>query len=186
MSLTDLFINNKFNTDKYNLGYIENFYDDFLKTFLNKEINFLEIGIAKCGSIKMWRKYFHVNSKIFAGDIQKHSECPNDIEYIIENCYLEKTVQLFEDNFFDIIIDDGPHTFTSFKFLITKYFSKLKNDGYLIIEDVLRKEWIDPLLMLSKEIGYKKCEVIDMTGKQKTKLLLDKWKDGLFILKIQK
>jgi hypothetical protein len=35
-------------------------------------------------------------------------------------------------------------------------------------------------------LGYSHCEVIDMTGKQKTSELLDRWQNGLYILKIRK
>ena len=41
-------------------------------------------------------------------------------------------------NNFDFIIDDGPHTLKSQIKAILYYFPKLKKNGYLIIEDILK------------------------------------------------
>jgi hypothetical protein len=67
-----------------------------------------------------------------------------------------------------------------------KYFSKIKKDGILIIEDVINSAWVKPLYELSYSLGYSNCEIIDMTGKQKTQELLERWENGLYILKITK
>lgn len=186
MNLIEIFKKEKFNTDKYNLGYITEFYNNFLNDFKSNPINFLEIGVSKCGSINLWKKFFHEKSLIFAGDIKVSNNCPKEINFILGNCYSKEIINGFNDDFFDLIIDDGPHTFSSFKILIEEYFCKLKKDGYLIIEDILKKEWLEPLVDLAKKTGYEKCDVVDMTNKQQTDFLLDRWKNGLFILKLQK
>lgn len=186
MNLIEVFNKQKFDTDKYDLGYIKNFYDDFLSVFKNVPINFLEIGIAKCGSIKLWKEFFDKESNIFAGDISISASCNSDVNYIIGDCYSDEIINSFENNFFDLIIDDGPHTFHSFQILINKYYCKIKKNGYLIVEDIIEKKWVEPLINLAKEIGYEKCDVIDMTNKQETEFLLNRWKNGLFILKLQK
>ena len=69
---------------------------------------------------------------------------------------------------------------------ITKYYSKLKDGGVLIVEDVIDPSWVEPLIELSKTIGYSKSESFNMSGKQKYQDLLDRWQNGLYILKITK
>jgi hypothetical protein len=93
---------------------------------------------------------------------------------------------LFEDLYFDIVIDDGPHTYESFEMVITKYYSKLKSGGILVVEDITNNEWVSPLLDLAKSLGYSKGESFNMSGKQKTQDLLDRWQIGLHILKFTK
>ena len=185
MNLLSLYEQKKFDTDKYDLGYIDNFYNTFLENF-KEPINFLEIGMFRCGSIKMWKEFFNLSSNIYASDINYYFNCPENVNYIIGDAYSENILNKFKNNYFDLIIDDGPHSFNSFTYLIQNYYSKIKNDCYLIIEDIIHKEWVAPLVELTKSSGYSKCEIIDMTGKQKTLELLDRWKNGLFILKIKK
>ena len=69
---------------------------------------------------------------------------------------------------------------------LLKYFSKIKKGGNLIIEDVIDSNWVEPLVKLSYALGYSDCEIVDMTEKQKTNELLERWKNGLYILKITK
>lgn len=186
MNLIEIFNKEKFDTDKYDLGYIKNFYNDFLILFKDIPINFLEIGIARCGSIKLWKSFFDKKSKIYAGDVKISSSCSDGVNYILGDCYSDQIINNFENDFFDLIIDDGPHTLESFQILIEKYFYKIKKNGYLIVEDVIEKKWVEPLINLAKKTGYEKCDVVDMTNKQQTDFLLDRWKNGLFILKLQK
>ena len=55
---------------------------------------------------------------------------------IWDDAYSNKVANQFEDNYFDYIIDDGPHTFDSHKLCIEKWLPKLKKGGKCIIEDV--------------------------------------------------
>lgn len=187
MKISNLFLENaqEYDTDKYSLGYLDNFYDDFLVKYENKDISILEIGTWRGGSIKLWRKYFTPNTTIYAGDIVSFDSIPGTIP-VIGDLYSDKIISNFEDNLFDIIVDDGPHTLESFSTLVYKYHSKLKDGGYLIIEDVKEESYIPTLVNLILKVGYVECDIIDMAGKQKTEVLLNQWKNGLFILKIKK
>lgn len=185
MKLLDLFESKTYITDKNDLGYIEYFYDSFLEKFQNTPIIFMEIGVERRGSIELWKDYFHSNSIIFASDINYFEHLEGTYS-ILGDMYSDKCIDKLPNNYFDLIIDDGPHTFESFVLLITKYFSKIRSGGTLIVEDIINPLWVDPLVMLSKCLGYSSCEVINMTGKQKTKKLLNDWKNGLYILNITK
>ena len=185
VSLTNIFDAQKYNTDKNDLGYLNHFYDEFFGKVKNVPINLMEIGVNKGGSIKLWKDYLHADSKICAADINYFDHIEGTTS-IIGDMYSYDQVSKFSDEHFDVIIDDGPHTFESFVLVMQRYFSKLKRGGTLIIEDIIVSSWVTPLVELSKSLGYSNCQVVDMTGKQKTQKLLDRWKNGLFILKIVK
>ena len=184
-TLTELYLSKKYDTDKYNLGYIENYYNDFFSEFQDKDVSLLEIGIWNGGSLKMWRDCLTPKSKVFGADINGIRAIPG-VELWIKDMYTEYSVSNIQDNQFDIIIDDGPHTYESFVFLIKNYQNKLKEGGCLIVEDIIKTEWVDPLVRLGEELGYSSVKVIDMSGKQKTPKLYNMWKNGLFILELKK
>lgn len=191
--LSDIFDDSLYETDKNDLGYLENFYDNFLYDLKDNLTTFMEIGVycsgrgrkPGSGSIKLWKNYFNQDTKIYAADILEFEHIENTFS-IIGDMYSDEQVSKFSDEYFDLIIDDGPHTFESFVLVLEKYFSKIKTGGILVVEDIIDTNYINPLVELSKKVGYSNCEVIDMTGKQKTKELLNLWKNGLYILKITK
>ena len=100
--------------------------------------------------------------------------------------YSYDQVGKFSDEYFDLIIDDGPHSFESFVLVIQRYFSKIKPSGSLVVEDIINSSWVEPLVKLSQSVGYSSCEVVHMGGKQKTDELHQRWKNGLYILNITK
>lgn len=185
ITLSERYLQGGYCTDKYQLGYYDHFYEKTLKPFTKNSINILEIGIRGGGSIKIWKEYFHPDSNVYGGDIENFDQIENTICYKMD-MYSEESLNLFEDSYFDVVIDDGPHTYESFESVISKYYSKIKDDGILIIEDIVNPSWVDPLIELSKKIGYTKSESFNMSGKQKYQDLLDRWKDGLYILKLTK
>lgn len=189
MDLTNLYLKNNYNTDKYNLGYLEHFYGHVFPKFQNSNINLLEIGCLHGGSIKMWKEYFSSYNNIYGIDVRDFPSIPG-VNKIVGNAYSDKIVDQFQDDYFDIIIDDGPHTYQSFLDVIQKYKPKLKSNGILVIEDIVRPYLncgVTPLQQeylkqYSKELGYSSHKEYDLTGKQKTPILKDKWESGLFIL----
>ena len=161
MNLEEILKKYNFPTDKH-LGhcYVEYFYEkEFLK-YKNKNINFLEIGIHRGGSTALWNKYFD-NTKISAVDIADvvdgpYRNLPN-VEYYFGDAYYSE--DFFREEKFDIIIDDGPHTFESQVVFINKYLPKMKKDGLLIIEDVQDIRWCSTFKELTKTFI---CETIDL------------------------
>lgn len=185
MSISDVFSSGSYSTDKYDLGYIDGFYDWFLKKYERTPITFLEIGVASGGSTRLWKDYFYKGSKIFAGDITPFNHIEG-VESIFGDMYsLDKALK-FPDECFDLIIDDGPHSEESFILLMERYFPKLKTGGNIVIEDIIVSELVPNLVEFAEICDYSKCQVIDMTGKQKTKNLLDTWKNGLYIICLTK
>jgi SAM-dependent methyltransferase len=137
------------------------YYDDILSKYKDKNINFLEIGLAVGGSILLWNKYFSNANNIIGIDIDTSRvgqyqyfppetldklninvnvppysvfEWINNIKIIQKD--IKESVSLFNDIKFDIIIDDGSHAPHDQEFVINNFVDKLTDDGILIIEDI--------------------------------------------------
>jgi len=124
-------------------------YDNIFKNFdHNGEINFLEIGIQKGGSLVAWRDYFP-KSNLYGIDI---IDCildeyrRPDFNYIISDIKDASVKEKLKDVYFDIIIDDGSHYLEDVMFVVSNYKEKLKSGGYLIIEDCQMPEhWLNEI-----------------------------------------
>ena len=183
--LSNIFATGKYNIDKDDLGYIDNFYDDIFESFENLPIKMIQIGVYNGESIRLWKDYLHSESEIYACDLN-YFEHIDGTYSVIGDMYSNDQVSKFSNDYFDLVIDDGPHSFESFVLVMQKYHSKIKKNGTLIIEDIINSSWVNTLVELSSALGYSQCEVIDMTGKQKTCELLERWKNGIYILKLIK
>jgi len=135
-------ISKKYNTDKSNhlykgISYLH-VYEPYLKNKQEKNINILEIGVLRGGSLKMWKEYFP-NASIIGLDI--NPGCSQ---------YTEERIEIFigsQDDvsikneiknkykMLDLIVDDGSHvnelTFQTFSL----YWPLLNDNGIYIIED---------------------------------------------------
>lgn len=201
MSLTKFYADSKLSTDKYDLGYFDLFYEEIFLGLRSKPVNVLEIGVLHGGSVLLWSEYLHANSKIVGADLHKDrweeglrtfkergaalSRLSN-IEYVDCDAYTAKNLGRFKDNNFDLIIDDGPHTFESFTFLIENYRPKLKDGGVMVVEDIINVSWTPLLADLAKKTGYSGVTRVNAAGKQKNKGLLDMWSGGLDVLILKK
>jgi len=122
-------------------------YDEIFKEFDYKSnINFLEIGIQKGGSLCAWKDYFP-NGNIYGIDI---IDCildeyrRSDFNYIISDIKDHSIKERLTDVMFDIIIDDGSHHINDVLFVVSNYLEKLNKGGYLIIEDCQAPEyWVN-------------------------------------------
>lgn len=144
----------------------------------------LEIGVNTGGSIRLWRDLFP-QAKIYAGDIRPYNAIAG-VHCIVGDMYDKHTASIFASGSFDLIIDNGPHTLESFIRLLAIYYKKLTLGGYLIIEDVLYREWVDIIEILATSIGFRSIAVYDMRGKQKTPHLLECWNSGLYVVKLRR
>lgn len=119
-------------------------YSQYFHELKDKPLTFLEIGIYKGNSVKLWEKYFPV------ADLHFIDITPRKIEYNSTRShyhFLDQTDALVLTDLgnsigpFDIIIDDGGHTMvqqiTSFKAL----FPFIKSGGIYVIEDLHTSYW---------------------------------------------
>lgn len=123
--------------------YISEWYNNEFTPVRFEKLKILEIGINKGDSLILWRDWF-VNSNIYG--IDNGDEMTDEYFNIVNrisnvniqygDAYTIETVSLYENDFFDYIIDDGPHTLSSHLKCVELWFPKLKSGGKLIIEDI--------------------------------------------------
>lgn len=151
-------------TDKgTNHSYIEYYYNKEFNSKRKESLNILEIGIWNGGSILLWKSWF-VNSNIIGVDDDsgifgnmrddKNNSIPG-ATLIWQDAYSFGVINKFNNDYFDYIIDDGPHTFESHKLCIERWLPKLKKGGKLIIEDIYYFSEENPL------VGKKLIDLID-------------------------
>lgn len=125
-----------FGTDKATFhGYCD-FYEKYFEHIRNNEILMLEIGIFKGESIRMWKEYFE-KGRIVSIDIDRSRLFEED-RVITEVCDQSNREALsrFNDQQFDIIIDDGGHTMIQQQVSFGVLFKTVKSGGFYSIEDL--------------------------------------------------
>ena len=144
-------------------NYIETYYNERLTPLANEYVNFLEIGTFKFGSLILFRDWF-VNGNVIGMDANPliYHESEKDFVYvsqyedyskqfdknglsktIIPGCdfymrdaYSQDTLSLFEDVYFDFIVEDGSHALEDQKYAVINWSKKIKPGGILVIEDI--------------------------------------------------
>lgn len=125
------------------------FYEILFNKYKNDSINIFEMGVgvplcmgSLAGSLKGWAEYFP-NGTIYSADIDKENLYSNDriTSYYVDQENQDSIIKLWKNNpisdvLFDIIIDDGPHTYTSNYLFYINSIQKLKQNGIYIIEDI--------------------------------------------------
>ena len=79
------------------------------------------------------------------------------------DAYSDIFVKLQLNDFYDYIIDDGPHTLKSQIQFIELYFPKLRKGGKLIIEDIQSNSDLQAIENRLNELKYK-YKVFDLTA----------------------
>lgn len=143
MQLKDFYNYNDFATDKgHEHDYINAYYDRIFSPLKDEKIKILEIGIYLGHSTRLWRSYFP-NAELFTieNGVERGGRpiVDNVIQHWVD-AYCKETRDLFDNDYFDFIIDDGPHTLESQIYSATHWIKKLKLGGTLIIEDVKESE----------------------------------------------
>tara|TARA_Y100000741_G_scaffold364955_1_gene358004 strand:- start:66 stop:977 length:912 start_codon:yes stop_codon:yes gene_type:complete len=114
-------------------------YEKIFENLKDKNINFLEIGVANGHSIASWYKYFS-NASINGMDIKKKDKLfykGDRLNYSSVDCLNQKQVNNFlkKNKKFDVIIDDSSHTYDAFFFNIKNFYKHLNDGGIYILED---------------------------------------------------
>ncbi len=153
-------------------GYTK-FYENHLNNLREKKINILEIGSYSGGSAAAFSKYFK-NSKIFCLDVnisnfKYYSKKINVFGLDISNInmvekFLKKNHIQKNEQFFDIIIDDGSHKLSDILFTFKTFFKYLKKSGFYIIEDYKFPNYFEHLNDIN---DIKINELIDCLEKKK-------------------
>lgn len=120
-------------------------YSQLFSSLKDKPIKFLEIGIYKGDSVKLWEKYFP-KAELHFIDIE-----PNYIQYTSSRAHYHfldqansKAVKSFAKAVggeFDVIIDDGGHQMKQQMVSFQALFPYLKSGGLYVIEDLHTSYW---------------------------------------------
>lgn len=119
-------------------------YEALFEPIRNKVLNVLEVGIYEGGSLTMWRDYFP-KAKVVGLDVTDRLSPDFDktrMEIIFDNAYTKEMISSFGDRRFDVMVDDGPHSFDSQKYFVEHYSQLLSNNGILVVEDIPNYDWI--------------------------------------------
>ena len=136
-------------------------YDEIFENFVKEdEINFLEIGVQKGGSMLAWKDYFK-NGKIYGVDIKdaildeyRPLIGGDDFTYILSDIKELSVKETLKDVKFDIIIDDGSHQLSDVIYVVNNYLTSLNNGGVLIVEDCQQPEhWLREIKKITPN-GY--------------------------------
>ena len=117
-------------------------------------------------SLRVYRDYFK-NAKIYGGDIDKKILFSSDkiktyyVDQLDTSSIRDMWNNINIDNF-DMIIDDGMHTYDANSNFFLNSFSKLKKKGLYIIEDVHTAY----LVNLVKKLSSFKPKIIALTNKK--------------------
>jgi len=122
-------------------------YENYFAKYRNKPVLMLEIGVLAGGSTRMWKSYFHKDSRIVGIDINsscKELECDGiDIHIGDQNDknFIESLIEKYGS--FDIVLDDGSHInqhqINTFEWL----FPHIVDGGIYLIEDTHTSYWKD-------------------------------------------
>lgn len=142
-------IKGNLNTDKDD-KYLNN-YEKYFEHLRDNEVNLLELGVFRGGSLLLWKKYFERGNIIGVDINDVNIEQDEKLHFFkgsqSDEQFLTGIANTTAPGGFDIIIDDASHygalTKQSFKILFEKY---LKPGGIYVIEDWgtgYWKEWPD-------------------------------------------
>jgi hypothetical protein len=120
-------------------------YDRHFSWFANKSVTFLEIGVARGGSLQMWQRFFGPLAKIVGIDVQERSksyESPGTFVRIGDQSD-EQFLQRLIDEFGvpDVVLDDGSHQMAHISKTFDFLYPKLPKNGVYMVEDLHTAYW---------------------------------------------
>lgn len=114
-------------------------YERYFSHRRNSPIVFLEIGVQKGGSLKMWKQYFHPQSRVVGIDIdpdcQQHdtAETPVRIGSQADTELLQRVIDEFGVP--DIVLDDGSHNAQDQRATFEFLYPKMADNSCYLVED---------------------------------------------------
>lgn len=135
------YFSSDFGTDKFDRHNYTLYYDTVLQPYFKRDINLLEIGVKKGGSLKMWRELFSPASRIVGIDVDPAIPTfPLDANIktiTLSSVAADRSVRnAFRGIQFDVIIDDGLHTRGGQLATFRNLHRFLKPTGVYIVEDI--------------------------------------------------
>lgn len=120
-------------------------YEDIFSKYVGKSVRFLEIGVSKGGSLKMWRRYLGEAAILFGVDIDPGCAVHNGnygqvrIGSQDDDGFLRRVVK--EMGGLDVVLDDGSHVAHHQRASYETLFPLLSEGGLYVIEDMHTAYW---------------------------------------------
>ena len=120
-------------------------YEKYFEKYRGLEVRFLEIGVSKGGSLRMWREYLGPKAVIYGIDLDQNCSRFNGVHGEVrigsqdDADFLSAVV--LEMGGIDIVLDDGSHFMPHVTSSIKTLFPKLNNGGTYLIEDLHTAYW---------------------------------------------
>lgn len=120
-------------------------YDRYFAKFRSQPVRFLEIGVSKGGSLRMWREYFGPEAVLYGIDIDP--ACAQfdgkagkvRIGSQDDPAFLAGVVD--EMGGVDVVLDDGSHVMAHVRASLAVLFPRLSIGGVYMIEDMHTAFW---------------------------------------------
>lgn len=120
-------------------------YDKYFSRYRGRRVRFLEIGVFRGGSLRMWREYFGTDAVLFGVDIDEHCRRYDGeagqvrIGSQDDPAFLQSIVE--EMGGVDIVLDDGSHVARHQKASFDALFPLLNERGLYLCEDTHTAYW---------------------------------------------
>ena len=120
-------------------------YDRYFSKYRGKRVRFLEIGVAKGGSLALWRRYFGPEAIIYGIDIKPSCEKYNGMHGEVrigsqdDAQFLRSVVE--EMGGVDVILDDGSHQMKHIAKTLKILLKEVDDGGVYMIEDLHTSYW---------------------------------------------
>ena len=115
-------------------------YERHFGPYRDRPITLLEYGIYHGGSLQMWKKFFHPDSRIIGVDIDPRCASLTEpgIEVVIGDQEDPRTHAKLREKYgnFDIVIDDGGHTMRQQIETFKGIYQSVKMGGLYVAEDL--------------------------------------------------
>jgi hypothetical protein len=120
-------------------------YERHFSWYRNKSLTFLEIGVARGGSLAMWQRFFGPLARIVGIDIEercKSYEAPGIFVRIGDQSD-ERFLQSVVDEFgsLDVVLDDGSHRMDHIAATFNFLYPKMPKNGLYMVEDLHTAYW---------------------------------------------
>jgi cephalosporin hydroxylase len=120
-------------------------YERHFAPWRGRSLTFLEIGVAKGGSLQMWRRYFGPLARIVGIDIDKRCkshEAPGVHVRIGDQSdpgFLQSLIDEFGP--FDVVLDDGSHEMDHMRETFAFLYPLVPKNGVYMVEDLHTAYW---------------------------------------------
>ena len=122
-------------------------YERHFSPWRGRSLTFLEIGVARGGSLAMWRRYFGPLAKIVGIDIDPKCRAREDDGVAVrigdqaDTGFLDTIIEEFGVP--DIVLDDGSHQMRHIQASFDHLYPKIPKNGVYMVEDLHTAYWQD-------------------------------------------